>query len=194
MTHSFSLVLVRVLYDKTFTSIRILQVLHVRVVPKAQPYLLEIYYFVRILEQVCFSSTRYGCIQLWHLCCWDCQGNELHHLLISFDLSLSLSWGCLEVIEILVYSLPSICFLLKRVLLYCAGCVGRSWISCKSNSSFCSSGGPSTAPHYYPHKICWRGMSCAIILSQTQIKAVVNILINCGAHEYLNQSKESFPS
>ena len=52
----------------------------------------------------------------------------------------------------------------QRVLLYCAGCVGWSWISCKSNSSFCSRGGPSTAPHYYPHKICWRGMSCAIIL------------------------------
>ena len=159
MTHYFSLVLVCVLYDKTFTSIRILQVLHVRVVPKVQRYLLDIYYFVHILEQVRFSSARYACIQLWYLCCWDCQGNNY----IIFW-SLSLSWGCLEVIQIVVYSLPSICFLLKRVLLYCAGCVGRSWISCKSNSSFCGSGGPSTAPHYYPHKICWRGMSCAIML------------------------------
>jgi hypothetical protein len=58
----------------TFTSIRILQILHVRVVPKVQRYLLDIYYFVHILEQVRFSSTRYACIQLWHLCCWDCQG------------------------------------------------------------------------------------------------------------------------
>ena len=68
MTHSFSLVLVCVLYDTTFTSMRILQVLHVRVVPKVQHYLLDIYYFVHILKQVCFGSTRYGCIQLWHLC------------------------------------------------------------------------------------------------------------------------------
>ena len=152
-----------VLYDKTFTSIRILQVLHVRVFPKVQCYLLDVYYFVHILEQVCFSSTRYGCIQLWHLCCWDCQGKELPHLLISFDLSLSLmrlfGGDSNSSLLVAIHLLST-----QRVLLYCAGCVGWSWISCKSNSSFCSRGGPSTAPHYYPHKICWRGMSCAIIL------------------------------
>ena len=36
---------------------------------------------------------------------------------------------------------------LDNLYMFLAGGVGRSWLSSEGNSSFCCSGGPSTAPH-----------------------------------------------